>query len=157
MARYPQGQPVRLSATVRDVTGALVNAGTISLVVKLAQADGTQAVTGTYASPVNDSTGLYHQDVPVTDLAANGHYQYAWTSTGAGAGVSYGEFDVFDPFEVSVLPLQDAKDQLNIPQATTTSDAEIQSYIATIESCLERATGGPARQPGRHRAVRDDE
>jgi hypothetical protein len=27
MARYPQGQPIRLSTTVRDVTGALVSAG----------------------------------------------------------------------------------------------------------------------------------
>jgi hypothetical protein len=143
MARYPQGQPVRVSTTVRDVAGALVNAGTLTLVVKLAQADGTSLTTGTYASPANDSTGTYHQDIPVTDLAATGHYQYAWTSTGAGAGVSFGEFDVFDPFETSVLPLQDAKDALNIPQATTSSDAEIQSYIATIESNLERATGGP--------------
>lgn len=143
MARYPAGQPVRVSTTVRDVTGALVNAGAITLLVKLAQADGTSATTGTYASPVNDSTGLYHQDIPVTDLAATGHYQYAWTSTGTGAGVSFGDFDVFDPFETSVLPLQDAKDQLNIPQATTTSDSEIQSWIATIESCLEKATGGP--------------
>ncbi len=144
MARYPLGAPIRVSTTVRDVTGALVNAGAITLLVKLAQADGTQLTTGTYASPANDGTGLYHQDIPVTDLAATGHYQYTWTSTGTGAGVSYGEFDVFDALaETSVLPLQDAKDQLNIPQATTTYDAEIQSYIATIRSSLEKATGGP--------------
>jgi hypothetical protein len=143
VSRYPQGQPVRISTTVRDTTGTLVNAGAITLLVKLAQADGTLLTTGTYATPANDGTGLYHQDIPVTDLTATGHYQYAWTSTGTGAGVSFGEFDVFDPFEVSVLPLQDAKDALNIPQATTTSDAEIASYIATIESNLERATGGP--------------
>jgi len=112
--------------------------------VKLAQADGTQATTGTYASPANDGTGLYHQDIPVTDLATTGHYQYTWTATGTGAGVSFGEFDVFDALaETSVLPLQDAKDALNIPQATTTFDAEIQSYIATIRSSLEKATGGP--------------
>jgi len=144
LSRYPQGGPVRLSTTVRDTTGTLVNAGAISLVVKIAQADGTLATTGTYASPVNDGTGLYHVDVPATDLTALGHYSYVWTSTGTGAGVSPpADFDVIDPFEVSVLPLQDAKDQLNIPQATTSSDAEIQSYIATIESSLERATGGP--------------
>jgi hypothetical protein len=143
VARYPLGQPIRLSTTIRDVTGTLVNAGALTLLVKLAQADGTQLTTGTYASPVNDSTGTYHQDIPVTDLAASGHYQYAWTATGTGAGVSFGDFDVFDPFETAVLPLQDAKDALNIPQATTTSDTEIASYIATIESNLERATGGP--------------
>jgi hypothetical protein len=142
--RYPAGQPVRISTTVRDTSGALVNAGTLTLTVKLAQADGTLATTGTYASPVNDSTGLYHQDIPAADLTALGHYSYVWTSTGTGAGVSPpADFDIIDPFEVSVLPLQDAKDALNIPQASTGSDAEIQSYIATIESSLERATGGP--------------
>lgn len=141
--RYPLGQPVRISTTVKDVTGTLVNATTLTLLVKIAQADGTQLVTGTYAAPTLDSTGNYHQDIPVTDLAAAGHYQYTWTATGTGAGVSFGEFDVFDPFETAVLPLSDAKDALNIPQAVTTSDSEIQAYIATIEGSLERATGGP--------------
>lgn len=147
MSRYPLGAPVRLSTTVRqlnvDGTTSLVNATTLTLLVKLAQADGTWLTTGTYASPANDGTGLYHQDIPVTDLAAAGHYQYTWTATGTGAGVSFGDFDVFDPFETAVLPLQDAKDALNIPQSNTASDSEIQGYIATIQSSLERATGGP--------------
>jgi uncharacterized phiE125 gp8 family phage protein len=143
VARYPLGQPIRLSTSVRDVTGTLVNAGALSLLVKVAAVDGTSTTTGTYASPANDGTGLYHQDIPVADLAAAGHYQYTWTSTGTGAGVSFGEFDVFDPFETSVLPLADAKDHLNIPQATTTSDTEIAAFVATIESALERYTGGP--------------
>jgi hypothetical protein len=144
MARYPLGQPVRVSTTVRDVTGTLVNATTLTLVVKITGADGTKTITGTYASPVNDSTGLYHQDIPVTDLATVGHYQYAWTATGTGAGVSLpADFDVFDPFEDAFLPLQDGKDQLNIPQAVTTADAELAMYIATIESELEGSTGGP--------------
>jgi hypothetical protein len=143
MARYPLGQPISLPTTVRDRTGALVNATTLTLLVKIAQADGTQLTTGTYASPTNDSTGAYHQDIPVADLAVIGHYQFTWTSTGTGAGVSFGEFDVFDPFEQAVLPLGDAKDALNIPQSNTTSDSEIQGYIATIGTCLERMTGGP--------------
>ena len=143
MARYPLGQPCRLSTTVRDVTGTLVNAGALTLLVKVAAVDGTMATTGTYNSPVNDSTGTYHQDIPTTDLTVTGHYQYTWTSTGTGAGVSFGDFDVFDPFEIAVLPLADAKDHLNIPQSNTASDAEIQSWIATIESALERFTGGP--------------
>ena len=143
MARYPLNQPVRISTTVRDVTGTLVNATTLTLLVKTAQADGTWLTTGTYASPVNDSTGNYHQDIPVTDLTGLGHYQYTWTATGTGAGVSFGDFDVFDPFEIAVLPLQDGKDALNIPQATTTFDTEIQQYIATIQTCMQRMTGGP--------------
>ena len=41
VARYPPGQPVRVLTTVRDVTGALTDAGTLTLTVKIAQADGT--------------------------------------------------------------------------------------------------------------------
>jgi hypothetical protein len=143
--RYPLNQPIRLSTTVRDVTGTLVNAGALTLLVKIRNADGTSTTTGTYASPANDGTGLYHQDVPVTDLATAGHYQYTWTATGTGAGVSLGDFDIFDPFEPAVLPLQDAYDALNISaaQQTAANGNEITAYVATIESCLERMTGGP--------------
>ena len=143
MARYPLGQPIRVSTAVRDVAGNLVNPGTLTLLVKLAQADGTWLTTGTYASPANDGTGLYHQDVPAADQAGLGHYQYTWTATGTGAGVSFGDFDVFDPFEASVLPLQDGKDQLNIPQSSTAYDNELLAYIAAIETSLEGFTGGP--------------
>ena len=148
MARYPLGAPVRVPTTVRqlnvDGSTTLVNATTLTLVVKIAAADGTQTTTGTYASPANDATGKYHQDIPVTDLVSIGHYQYVWTATGTGAGVSWGDFDVFDAGrDTAVLPLQDAKDMLNIPQAVTTSDAELQSWIATIESSLRGMTGGP--------------
>jgi hypothetical protein len=143
VSRYPLNQPIRVSTTVRDVTGALVNAGALTLLVKIRNADGTSSTTGTYASPANDGTGLYHQDIPAADLQILGHYQYTWTATGTGAGVSFGDFDVFDPFESALLPLQDGKDHLNIPQAVTSSDNEIQQYIATIETSLEAMTGGP--------------
>jgi hypothetical protein len=94
---------------------------------------------------VNDSTGTYHQDVPTTDLTVIGHYQYTWTATGTGAGVSFGEFDVFDPFETAVLPLQDAFDALNISSAAAqqASANEIAAYVATIETSLKGMTGGP--------------
>src|SRR5260221_788417 len=148
MARFPLGQPVRESTTVRqlnvDGTTTLVNATTLTFLVKLANADGTTTTTGTYASPANDGTGLYHQDIPVTDLASLDHYQFTWTATGTGAGVSYGDFDIFDPFEAALLPLQDVKDQLNIGQTETRYDSELQIFIATFESSLEDYIGGPA-------------
>ena len=65
-------------------------------------------------------------------------------STGVGAGVSFGEFDVFDPLEPTVLSLQDAKTTVNINQATTVYDAELQSMIDTVTASLETITGGPA-------------
>ena len=137
--RYSTKQPIRLSTTVRDITGALVNAGALTLTV--AKPD---ASTQVYSSPVNDSTGNYHQDIPVADLGQVGHYQYEWVSTGTGAGEAFGDFDVFDGLaDTAILSLQDAKDFLNIPQATTTSDAEIYAFLATIETSIEGLTGGP--------------
>lgn len=142
MARFPLGQPVRQSTTVSqlnpDGTYTPVTPDTIVLTVQ--KPDLTRQ---DYLAPASDGTGLYHQDIPAADLALAGHYQYAWTTTGPGAGVAAGDFDVFDPFEVAVLPLSDAKDMLNIAQSDTSQDSEIASFIATIESSLERFTGGP--------------
>ncbi len=147
MARYPLGAPVRVPTTVRqlntDGTTTLVNATTLTLLVKIRNADGTSSTTGTYAAPSNDGTGLYHQDIPAADLTILGHYQYTWTATGTGAGVSFGDFDVFDPFEPALLPLADGKDELNIPQSVTAYDTEVAAYIATIETSMEAMTGGP--------------
>src|SRR5712691_6606795 len=149
MARYPVGQPLTIGPiTVQqrntDGTYSLVDATTLTTVVKLAAADGTLTTAGTYSSPTHISLGKYQQDVPVADLTIIGHYQYTATATGTGAGVTFGDFDVYDAeAETAVLPLQDAKDQVNIPQATTAYDGELQAYIATIESNLERALGGP--------------
>lgn len=136
--RYPNGQPIRISDTVEDLTGTLVNATTITLTVQ--KPDGTQQI---YSSPTNDSTGKYHQDIPAADLAQNGHYLFVWTKTGTGAGVSTGEFEVYDPFEPVVLSLQDAKDALNIAQTTTTYDSEIHVYLDTVNTAMETIVGGP--------------
>jgi hypothetical protein len=138
MARYPLNQPIRVSTTIKDVTGTLVNATALTLAVTKPDAS-----VQSYASPANDGPGLYHQDIPAADLQLLGHYQYTWTATGTGAGVAFSDFDVFDPLEPAVLPLQDGKDQLNIPQTVTTYDSELQAYIATIQASLESFTGGP--------------
>jgi hypothetical protein len=145
---YPLGQPVTIGPiTVQqrntDGTYTLVDASTVTTVVYLAAVDGTQTTTGTYASPTHISLGKYQQDVPTADLTVIGHYQYVVTTTGTGAGVTVGDFDVYDPKRTAVISLADGKDMLNIPQATTTSDAEIAAYIATIESSLRGMLGGP--------------
>jgi len=148
MPRYalrPDGTgagPITVSTTVTTTaTGAPVDAGSLKLTVR--KPDGTSLPD--YTSPAHDGTGLYHQDIPKTDLLLAGHYSYVWTVDGAGAGVSPGaaNFDLFDPFEASVLPLSDAKAMLNIVATDTTDDAEIMRKIATLEANIERYTGGP--------------
>ncbi len=134
---------MRISVTVRDLSGALVDPTTLTATVQRVNTDGTVTVTGTYSSPTRDSLGAYHQDIPVADLGQIGHYQGKWASTGTGAGEIPFEFDVYDPFEPAVLSLQDGKGHLKIPQADTTYDTAIASWIATIETSLEAMTGGP--------------
>ena len=137
--RLALGQPVRVSTEVRDPATNLADPDTITLTLHK-----PDATILNYGGPVKDAIGKYHQDIPASDLTILGHYAYVWTSTGVVAGVSPpGDFDVFDPFEVAVLPLQDAKDALNIAQANTAYDVEIAVMVATIEAGLERITGGP--------------
>lgn len=137
MARYPNGQPVRVAVTVTDLGGTLA---AVTPVLTLQLPDGTQQP---YSSPVADSTGQYHQDIPAADLSQNGHYQWSAVAAGSVTDPAVGAFDVFDPFEVRVLGLDDAKEMLNIPASVTAHDAELDGWIASIESGLERFTGGP--------------
>lgn len=141
MTTYLLGSPVAISITVRQL-GALVDPSTIGLEVRRPTLS-TKNYTYNPGDIVRDSLGTFHLDVPAADAAEIGHFPFAWTLTGPGAGVVAGSFDIRDPFEVSVLPLQDAKAMLNIPQTTTTYDDEIQSWLDTITASLERMSGGP--------------
>lgn len=136
--RYPVGQPIRFSTIVKDVSGSLVTPSSIVLTIQK-----PDATLQNYSTPGIDGTGLYHQDVPTSDLTLVGHYQYKWVTTGSGAGVQFGAFDVFDPFDVLLISLQDAKDHLNIPSTDTTQDTEIQGMIDAIRENIESATHGP--------------
>jgi hypothetical protein len=139
MSRYPLGQTVTLSTSVKDGSGALTAATAISLILR--NPDGT---TQNYPAIVNDDLGLYHLDLTVTDLPDAGHYTYEWNVSvaGAGDGIDYGELDVFDPFadgETVVLTLQDAKLALNATESD--HDAEIRSYIDSAEGIIAARCG----------------
>ena len=139
MSRYPLGQPVRISTTVRDLTGALVDPGAISLIV--------QRPTGTpltYSSPAHDSLGLYHQDIPSSDLVTVGRYVYYWVTTGTGAGVPLpAALDIYDPAAAQILYVNDLKTQLGIPATDTTKDDELATFAAAAGRVVEGLIGGP--------------
>lgn len=141
--RIPLGQSIRVATEIRDLTGVLADPDD-TCTLYLHEPDGT---VGAYASPAHTTTGKYYQDLTATDLTQLGHYSYAWVTTSissVAAGVSpSGDFDVYDPFEFAVLPLQDAKDALNIAQSNTDYDVEIAVMVASIEEILTQITGGP--------------
>ena len=95
MNPYPLGQPVTVSTTITDVESGLpADAGAITL--KLYK---DQVLVQSY-TPTHDGvagSGLYHQDIPVTDLVTAGQYRFFWIATGANAGERVDVFDIFDP------------------------------------------------------------
>ena len=147
--RFPLGQPARIGTTVHQANpdgtqGPLVDAGALTLLVKLVNADGTMTTTGTYTTPSHDSTGTYHQDIPVTDLAALGNYRFTWTATGTGAGVSLGDFDVYDPFELTTADLnyctpEELKARLQI--TSTTDDDQIDLAVGAASRAVDGFCG----------------
>jgi hypothetical protein len=107
---YPLGQPIRVPITVKDVNGALATPGALTLRL---YKDGT--LVQTYSSPTLDGTGLYHVDIPITDLATVGRYRTIPTATGLNAGVDFDVFDVFDPATFPrIVSFADAKNFLRL-------------------------------------------
>ena len=134
MARYPQGQPVTLTAEIRDGSQALVDAGTIKLVVH--KPDGTALPD--YTTPAHDGLGLYSQVIPATDTTQWGYYPRSWITTGTGAGVSPpGGFTIIDPFEISIVTLDEARAQLGYTSGETSDDDELRRFIAGITPVVE--------------------
>ncbi len=138
MARYPLGGNIRLSTTVKDLNQTLTDPSTIVLAVRAP--DGT---TISYSTPTHDSVGNYHQDIPAADLTQIGRYVYTWTTTGTAAGVIGDLFDVFDPLELKIISLADAKNFLDIPLTDTDGDDELQAMIATADEIVSKIIGGP--------------
>jgi hypothetical protein len=136
--RYAQGQPVSVSTTVTLVDGTPVDPTTIRLRVRMP--DGSMLPD--YNAPARDSIGQFHQDLDPADLSLLGSYQYAWVTTGAGAGVSPAAgFSVVDPFAPTHISFDDARKRLGLRSA---SDDEVQDMMASAVAEQEHSVGAVA-------------
>lgn len=137
--RYAQGlQPIYIPFAITDNTvtpPVPVDGGTLTLTVK--KPDGTPL---TY-TPTHDGaagSGKYHQIIPVADVSVLGDYKWKLAVTGAGAGGTYGAFEVFDPFESPLLTLEDGRTQLQIDPTDHSDDDWIREQIAGITYVVEQ-------------------
>jgi hypothetical protein len=141
----PQGQPVTVSTEVRlapvppATVGVLTAPGTILL--RLKKPDGTFVVPD--YTPVLDTVGKYHVDIPGLDLNVLGLYRWAWYTTGTAAGVTprAGIINVVDPFAPAHISYEDAKARLNL---TSAYDAEVQAMIDSAIAEQEQRVGAVA-------------
>lgn len=96
------GDLVRLTGTFANDAGALTDPSTITVSVRLRKRGATSAsfVFGTDAEVVQDSTGVFHIDYLVPDIAPDRglSIEYEWAGTGAVQSVEQGAFVVGDRF-----------------------------------------------------------
>lgn len=131
------GQVYHATLTVRDLTGALVNAATC--VLTITRPDGstsTPAVT-------NSGTGQYYADYTT---AAPGLHKAAWVTTVPGTAAT----DWFNVRQfVSILSLAEAKAHLTAGTGATNwtgDDDELRNFLAATTEVIEAKAGPCARR-----------
>lgn len=130
---YDLGDTVSLAFDVRDATGALVNAETMTVTVGLP--DGTSAV-GSVANPPA-SVGHYVLDYVPTQPGR--HTIRAVSTTPA---LAYSDlFDVRPAAPAYIVSLADAKAHLNLPASSTTNDEELRGWIEACTEVVEELAG----------------
>lgn len=135
MATIDLGDVVPLTWQVKDGSGALANAGAVTLTVTLPD--------GTTASPsvTNPTTGNYTASYTPT-LA--GRHTVRWLATGANASAYSDALTVIDQAELGLVGLDDVKRHLNI--TSTSSDEELRAVLSAATSAAEDYLRRPLRR-----------
>lgn len=133
------GQVYQATLTVRDATGTLINADTVTLTITLP--DGTTTTPAVTNPPA--VTGQYVYDYPTTQA---GEHKFAWTTTSPGtAATDY--INVRD--YASILSLAEAKNSLSTGTAAATwtgDDNELRDFLAAVTEVIETKTGPCVRR-----------
>lgn len=78
MGRYDRGEVPRITETVKNLAGALVDPSAILVRVRAPGAAEVTYTTSSTPAIVKDGTGLYHVDVPAS---SSGTWRYRWETT----------------------------------------------------------------------------
>lgn len=132
---FDLGDPVPLSVEVRDASGALANAGAVTLTITLP--DGTS----TSPAVVNSTTGVYTATYTPTQP---GRHAVRWVATGANATAYTDAFDVAPAASAAIVSLAEAKAHLNI--TGTTDDEEIRAIVLAASAWVESRVGPVTRR-----------
>jgi hypothetical protein len=124
---FDLGDVATLAIQIKDATGTLANAGTVTCTVTAPDA------TTSLPTVVNGSTGNYQVTFTPTQI---GLYGVRWVATGANAGSYTDVLDVADPAYLPVVSLTEAKDYLNI--TTSSYDEKLRGLITTATAIAEQ-------------------
>lgn len=91
MAKYDIGDIVRVSASFFNISDALVDPTSASMIFQKPSGSDTTYVYGTDAELVKSTTGVYYADVTITEA---GRWWVRWSSCGTGQATEETYFDV---------------------------------------------------------------
>lgn len=136
---YAEGQPVQLSALVRDAAGALGNATDVTLTITLP--DGTTSTPGVTNPPATTGTYTYTY-VPTT----TGLHGVRWVFEGTNASAPLVDSFYVEPgTTVPLISLAEARKQCRL--ASTADDPEVQRFALVASDICERRTQVWRRTP----------
>ena len=136
---YAEGQPVQLSALVRDAAGALANATDVTLTITLP--DGTTSTPGVTNPPATTGTYTYTY-VPTT----TGLHGVRWVFTGSNASAPMVDsFYVEAGTTIPLVSLAEARKQCRL--AATSDDPDVQRFALVASDICERRTQVWRRRP----------
>jgi hypothetical protein len=128
---YDLGAVVPLGTEVRDASGALANAGAMTLTITL-----PDSTTVTVSPVTPSSTGRYAYDYQTVQA---GRHVVRWVATGVNAGAYVDVFDVRSGAPTWLFSLADAKSHLKL--TTTSQDEEVRRWIGATTRCVEWFVG----------------
>lgn len=126
------GDVFPLTVQTRDSSGALADAGSITLTLTLPTVPAT-TVTPTITHP---STGMYQVDYVTT---MPGPHRVRWAATGVNTSAYADVFNVSDGNPRYIVSLAATKEQLRITGAG--SDEQLRGFIESSTEVVERHTG----------------
>jgi hypothetical protein len=148
------GDVAHLSITFADSDGTPTNPTVVTLTV---QAPDNTTLTPT---PVNDSAGVWHYDLP---LSQSGIYRFKWTGTGAIAAVEEGEIPVRASIMVAqppgtILVSEMIRTGLRLAglmgaAKRTASPEQLDEGVETLNSMLDQWRARGLRVPSVHRTL----
>jgi len=128
---YDLSDSVPIAVDVKDSTGALVNAGTVTLTITLP--DGT--TTNPTVSNPPSVTGQYRYTYVPTQVG-----RHAWRFVATTPNTAYQDvFNVREPVSPSLLSLADAKANLTI--TSSGSDDKLREYLEAATEIIESYVG----------------
>lgn len=143
-------QPTMTGAFTASSTGAPTNPSSVQVKVRTPGGVVSTYAAATVPAVTNPAVGTYQLVLPAA--AEPGEWSYRFEGTGAVVAAGESSFTVVcsafgsDPLCLDVIDLGTAKRALDIPEANTSQDGELVSYVTAVSEAMDDVFGPVVRR-----------